>query len=533
MMQLYNLLEEKWIPVARRSGKKLFIAPYEVVSDYERDPIVRLDAPRPDFNGALIQFLIGLIQTTFAPKDTREWRKYRDKQPSEDELRSAFEPFKFAFNLNGEGPRFMQDLDRQWASGSKALPINRLLIDEPFEQSEKLNKDFFVKRPSADAPKKFSPQAAAMALLSLNLNAPAGGQGHRTSARGGGPLTTIIKDETLWLDIWLNVLELDVFQLEASPGKADSKLIFPWCVQTKESSDNEKLEPIECHPFHIYWAMPRRIVLEHRTGNGPCSVFNAITTDVYYSGYFTKNYGNNYSENWVHPLTPYTRLPKQETLASKKTPDGGIGFRHWVGLTLSKQKNHPAKVISRFYNLGVHAKRISCFGYSMDNMKPLQWVQSILPLYEVKEEELEWYSIQLLQLVEIADKARGFLTFAAGLLSEGMGRELARDLNNALEPKFYEISATLASQGVAQAHIVKREWLELQFQFAQRIFDDFFLAGDWAGIDYGKVFQARSALKATFFKNRSKLEKLLELPSIGAPILSKQKSLKLNSNESV
>jgi|GEM_PF-2865700 len=64
---VFNLINEKWIPVRRLDGKREIIAPWQVTDNIGSNPIVSLDANRPDFNGALIQFLIGLVQTTMAP----------------------------------------------------------------------------------------------------------------------------------------------------------------------------------------------------------------------------------------------------------------------------------------------------------------------------------------------------------------------------------------------------------------------------------------------------------------------------------
>ena len=62
-----NLIHDAWIPIRRKHGEETRIAPWEVTTRYSDDPVVALAAPRPDFNGALIQFLIGLLQTTCAP----------------------------------------------------------------------------------------------------------------------------------------------------------------------------------------------------------------------------------------------------------------------------------------------------------------------------------------------------------------------------------------------------------------------------------------------------------------------------------
>ena len=68
-----NLLDERWLPVRRANGDKDHIAPCQLTADYGQNPVVALDAPRPDFNGALVQFLVGLLQTACAPSRRDEW----------------------------------------------------------------------------------------------------------------------------------------------------------------------------------------------------------------------------------------------------------------------------------------------------------------------------------------------------------------------------------------------------------------------------------------------------------------------------
>ena len=66
-----NLIDDDWIPVKRADGSKVLIAPWQIAET--ENPIVDIAAPRPDFQGALYQFLIGLLQTTFAPQDIDDW----------------------------------------------------------------------------------------------------------------------------------------------------------------------------------------------------------------------------------------------------------------------------------------------------------------------------------------------------------------------------------------------------------------------------------------------------------------------------
>jgi CRISPR system Cascade subunit CasA len=59
-----NLISERWIPVRHADGSHERIAPWQLTDGVGGDnPIVAVASPRPDFDGALTQFLIGLLQT--------------------------------------------------------------------------------------------------------------------------------------------------------------------------------------------------------------------------------------------------------------------------------------------------------------------------------------------------------------------------------------------------------------------------------------------------------------------------------------
>jgi len=103
----FNLIQEPWIPVRRKSNKHIKIRPSQITEDYETDPIVVIDASRADFNGAITQFLIGLIQTTLSPQNSKEWRNRFDRPPKPSDLQVNVESVAHAFNLDGDGPRFM------------------------------------------------------------------------------------------------------------------------------------------------------------------------------------------------------------------------------------------------------------------------------------------------------------------------------------------------------------------------------------------------------------------------------------------
>lgn len=142
----FNLIREAWIPARSVDGARTMLAPWQVTAGIGPNLVVALDAPRPDFNGALIQFLIGLVQTALAPKDDRAWRKWLSRPPDEAALKAGMEPFAHAFDLDGPGPRFMQESALQTDKKAKTWPVSYLLIDAPTENTRKEDRDHFVKR---------------------------------------------------------------------------------------------------------------------------------------------------------------------------------------------------------------------------------------------------------------------------------------------------------------------------------------------------------------------------------------------------
>lgn len=394
----FSLINEAWIPVRRADGSQEKIAPWEITKNPDDNPIVSLAARRPDFNGALMQFLIGLLQTTFAPKEQHEWRKLLKSPPPPEQLKERFETVAHAFDLDGDGPRFMQDFD---LADGEFKDISVLLIETPGGKTVRDNIDHFIKRGFV---KGVCSSCAAVALFSMETNAPSGGVGHRTSLRGGGPLSTLVMFDpksgkglsaTLWRNLWLNVLEKESFlALSGNRKKAVSSDIFPWMAKTRTSDKNGSATyQQDVHPAQMYWAMPRRIRLDFdKTGKGNCDICSQ-PSDRLISRYRTKNYGVNYEGAWQHPLSPYSKKEKDGKMESfpLHAQPGGISYRHWLGFvgTDSEKGVEPARVVTEFINHRMGQKkqlRIWVFGYDMDNMKARCWYESMMPIYQLEDE---------------------------------------------------------------------------------------------------------------------------------------------------
>lgn len=161
-----NLLHEPWMPVRLHSGDREWIAPHQL-SDAR---IAGFDADRADFNGALAQFAIGLLQTCTPVDNAIEWRRLFAAAPDAATLQAWFAPHRAAFEFDAAGARFMQDFDLR-ASDGEPVGIGSLLIETPGENALKNNSDHFVKRGLLT---QLCPCCAALALFTFdNLGQPA------------------------------------------------------------------------------------------------------------------------------------------------------------------------------------------------------------------------------------------------------------------------------------------------------------------------------------------------------------------------
>jgi len=487
-----NLLHDPWMPVRDDQGQRHWITPEQLA-----DPSWRaFDADRPDFNGALAQFAIGLLQTTTPLDNPIEWRRLLNTPPDAATLRAWFEPVAAAFVLDGEGPRFMQDLDLG-NDGVAINEINALLIESPGEQTIKNNADHFVKRAQVNA---LCPACAALALFTLQLNAPSGGAGHRTGLRGGGPLTTLVlppDDVGLWRCLWLNVCSRPEFLAQGGDAtQADTQRSFPWLGPLnalQPPTPQGELAQSQVHPAHLFWAMPRRIRLDmgaHACGS--CDICGR-TVEALISRYATKNYGLNYKGAWSHPLSPYY-ASKEDWLPLHPQPDG-LGYRHWLawvlGAASDKQSTRVAAVVDRALSLPQRTLggtlRMWAFGYDMDNMKARCWYEATLPIYGLAEcnvdarkgvqaEVARWLAAAELtgMYLRLAVKDAWFSADARGDFSH-----IDATFWSATEAGFYRQLQTLIEAtraGAETAPLPAREaWHRLLARTAMRLFDDTFV----------------------------------------------------------
>jgi len=535
-MTMFNLIKEPWLPVIRKSGKREQITVPDFVDRYEEDPVLFLDAPRPDFNGALVQFLIGLIQTTYPPTNDREWRKKFSTPPSPDELKIAFKRYAHAFNLDGDGARFMQDLDLSEHDG-ELNQIDHMLMEMPGAQTIDRNTDHFLKR---DTVTQICLHCSAMALFTLQTNAPSGGRGHRTSVRGGGPLTTIVMGRTLWETVWLNVLTAQSFSYFGNAAKVSDSDIFPWMGPTRTSEKKgEDTTSQHVNPAQMFWGMPRRIRLSFESASDPVPFdLCGCLSSRFVSQYHDKSYGINYKGGWRHTLTPYSISMKNDEPLPKHGTSGGISYRHWLGLIQNasdkNSRNEPAVVVHTFRqerqdDLTENNKipfRLWAFGYDTDNMKVCGWYEGTMPLIHLDQGMKEDYESIITQMIKTADWISYNLRSSVRKALFRPEATISGDLSfidsefwQNTEPSFYQMLNELktALQTKHSVDDLKLKWLRFLKNEGEVLFDRYSQSSLISVADPKRIALARRGFNIFSSPYNKKIIKLLDLPQSKSP----------------
>ncbi|MBI5119393.1 MAG: type I-E CRISPR-associated protein Cse1/CasA [Rhodospirillales bacterium] len=516
----FNLIHEAWIPVRRLGGAMQWIAPWQITDGRSGpDPIVALDWPRPDFNGACLELLIGLLTTAMAPKDEDGWTALWENPPAPETLKSAFEPLAFAFNLDGDAPRFLQELGGMDSPTQRSLAS--LLIDQPGEKTIKDGKTLFIKEAREMA---LSRNLAAMALYTVQAYSPEGGAGFFTSMRGGGPLTTLaIMDPrngptALWHLLWTNVPVADWPDWRAKPEQ-----VFPWLAATRGSKTHPVTTPEHGHPLQAFFGMPRRVRLIFEPAQGRDCDLGGPADARLATGWQTKQYGIKY-DGWVHPLSPYVAKAGAPPSSVKGNP-GGVTYRHWLGLVVAggndKDKRLPARsiatAIERASDAFPERVRLLAFGYDMDSMKARCWYQSSMPVPMLKAgTDRELFETRTKQLVAAAELISGLVRYAIKQAQFSRPADAPGDFSSlgeqfwrGTEQGFLGHLSRLANDPQDQDETIRKDWMKSLVSAAIRQFD---AAVPTLGIEDGamkRVVKARSLL--LFKLHDGGLEKALGL----------------------
>lgn len=521
MKSIFNLIRDRWLPVQSEDGAIEVIAPWEITGNH-----TAIITARPDFDGSLVQFLIGLCQTVLPPEEDEDWRELLFNPPEPAELKAAFEPIADAFNLYGSGPRFMQE---KGLEDGKTWPIDSLLIDMPEETKSSENTDWFVKRGLIGA---LCPACTAMALYTLQTNAPGGGRGHMTSVRGGGPMTTLILGPTLWQTVWANVIVRD---RDGNPAVAEDARRFPWMGPIRTGKGKNVTTPKDAHPDQAFWGIPRRILIDEpkEDSQGICSLCGA-ETDQLADTYQAKPYGVKYA-GWIHPLSPYYSKGKAGAELRAVHPQlQGITYQDWLGLVINDPEGSSvvAKNVTQFarHNRPGRVRellapksgkpRLWAFGYDMDKKKPRCYYQGTMPIISVDGEWQARFEELVAGMVKAAgEMARNVLWCVKVALfdkpadAKGDLSVISARFYQATEENFYRLldeAAVPCSNEKTAA--IRREWYNLLGEAADQLFEEYSQINEIDEINARRAVNARRLLRNPFSKFNKKIRGHLGIP---------------------
>ncbi len=521
-----NLLRDKWLPIVRRDGNREKIAIHELLDQYKINPVMELEAPRPDFKNALYQLLIGIVQVAAMPEDEEDWAEIFEKPYSSSRFLEMVLEYEKCFDIDSDGPAFMQDFNLPEA---EEKPISALLIEAPGDNTIKNNQAHFVK---SNLVNQVDVYWTAVALFTLQTFAPSGGAGHRVGLRGGGPLTTILLPQggaTLWEKIWFNIISEDKLSILSGDMKKNKKEdIFPWMKPTKESDKKgSELFSSEVHPSSHFFGMPRRIRLKFLHKSGLCDLTGEKSFSLV-NNYITKNYGNNYDGVWTHPLNAYnhdSEKPDELPLSIKAQP-GGVGYRHWLGQAVESERTMPAAVVKlaresnhRSYIVKQRGVNLWAAGFDMDNMKARCWYESTMPFYALEITQIRivagFLSEVIAQTTNLSKSIKSAIKSAWANRPGDLGGDvsfIATAFWENTESTFYELLQTLIDN-LDNSEIMNSlvdTWAKTLKKEAEHLFDTNALAHQEEGLNMKRVVKARQNLGKGIGKVIKKLNELKE-----------------------
>ena len=515
-----NLIKDPWLPVVRKDGVKEKIAVHQLLDNYKVNPVMELEAPRPDFKNALYQLLIGIVQVAAMPERERNWKILFSEPYNSEDFSKRVLKYEDCFEIDSEGPAFMQDFKPEDA---KPMSLAKLFLDSPSDNALKLNTDHFVKRNTINS---IGPYWGAIALYTLQTFTAGIGSGHRVGLRGGGPLSTIIRfdsNHTLWENIWINILSEEFAKdLPGDSVKNQVSDIFPWMKPTKSSKNDIGLFAEECHPFHHYFGMPTRLRLAFETKEGLCNV-TGETQNVLITGLKSNTHGNNYSGVWLHPLNAYRddKKKKETEPLSMKAQPTGIDYRYWSGLIVPFDDVIPAKNIFvsqqsayRRDIIELNSTVVWAAGYDTDKGKTRNWYESTMPIYPLNPKDTEAVADFVGGLIASAHELSSSLRYAVKSAWFGSPKDAKGDISfldsafwQNTESSFYSLLERLVNnlENDDIKNSLVDEWGKALIKEAETLFDSNALAQQEDGLNMKRVIKARRGLNAGIGKMINKL----------------------------
>jgi len=240
----------------------------------------------------------------------------------------------------------------------------------------------------------------------------------------------------------------------------------------------------------------------------------------------TKNFGNNYSGTWSHPLTPYKWFPKtpEKDHLSLKGQPGGITYKTWDALILvgesdkGKEGQLPALIVTAYSSLYAarmldnmsETIRLWVFGYDMDNMKARCWYSVAMPLFAIEPDQQDTVLIVVRELQQLANDILWQCRTSVKAAwfdnpGEAKGSFAFVDLSywQRTESHFFSVVQSAIENAIEDAFFLTpaqaNEWLQALRTTATDIFDEFALSELGTERSMAKRIKARQKLSGWLY----------------------------------
>ncbi|MCG7848683.1 MAG: type I-E CRISPR-associated protein Cse1/CasA, partial [ANME-2 cluster archaeon] len=224
---------------------------------------------------------------------------------------------------------------------------------------------------------------------------------------------------------------------------------------------------------------------------------------------------------------------KENVLIPRHGNQGGISFRHWLGLVQNDNvnRNEPATVVHTFRarQQGLENKQspqLWAFGYDFDNMKARCWYEGKMPLINVDDDIRKNYESVIERLIKtselVASNVRKYVKEAMfrrpGDIKGDFSFIDSKFWNNT-EPEFYttleklRISLSDGADIYADAVVgIKFQWLNTLFRTGEQLFDEYSQSNQIDVADPKRIALAHRKLRMYNQKNNKKIIEILDLP---------------------
>ncbi len=231
-----NLTLEPWIPALRADGHRELFSLHDLFAQAHE---LRDLAVKPHERIALMRLLLCITQAALdGPADEAEWENCQSLiQPR---VRDYLEKWKAAFELFGDGPRFLQVKPGVVAAATPVMEkegITRLNLSMASGES---NATLFDNAASDE--REFSDAAAVLSLLTYQCYSPLLGRGYkgRSPCADESMLHTFLLGPTLLATVRLNLLTRETCDGSYSPHGMGRPLWEIWNAQ-KLSKNGEQI----------------------------------------------------------------------------------------------------------------------------------------------------------------------------------------------------------------------------------------------------------------------------------------------------